>query len=162
LHETQQQIAAMVANIPGSVYRGVVHPDGRIKLLYTSVGEQELSGLNSQEIMKHQEHLRETFLTDNQADFYEALRVAAASLEPIAQDYPITSPEGEMKWVRNSARYSLMDNGDVMIDGVAIDISDCLRHSFASCVAAEERLRALEAAIAQSAGALAASSAALH
>jgi CheY-like chemotaxis protein len=159
LHETQQQIAAMVANIPGSVYRGVVHPDGRIKLLYTSKGEQELSGLNSQEIMKHQEHLRETLLTDSQADFYEALRVAAASLEPIAQDYPITSPQGEMKWVRNSARYSLMDNGDVMIDGVAIDISDCLQHSFASCAAAEERLRALEQVIAQSAGAIAASSA---
>ena len=79
-------------------------------------------------------------------------------LEPITQEYLIASPQGEMKWVRNSARYSLMDNGDVMIDGVAIDISDCLRHSFASCTAAEERLRALEQAIAQSAGALAASS----
>jgi hypothetical protein len=52
-----------------------------------------------------------------------------------------------------------MDNGDVMIDGVAIDISDCLQHSFASCAAAEERLRALEQVIAQSAGAIAASSA---
>jgi PAS domain-containing protein len=158
LHETQQQIAAMVANIPGCVYRGVVHPDGRIKLLYTSVGEEELSGLNSQEIMKHQEDLRETLLTGSQADFYEALTVAAASLEPITQEYPIASPQGEMRWVRNSARYSLMDNGDVMIDGVAIDISDCLRHSFASCAAAEERLRALEQAIAQSAGSIAASS----
>jgi hypothetical protein len=49
-----------------------------LKLLYTSDGEQELSGLNSQEIMKHQEHLRETLLTDSQADFYEALRDAAA------------------------------------------------------------------------------------
>ena len=158
LHETQQQIAAMVANIPGCVYRGVVHPDGRTQLLYTSDGEQELSGLNSQEIMNHQEHLRATLPTDSQLDFYEALRDATASLEPITQEYPIASPQGEMKWVRNSARYSLMENGDVMIDGVAIDISDCLRHSFASCAAAEERLRALEQAIAQSAGSIAASS----
>jgi len=151
LRESQEQITAMAANIPGCVYRGVVHPDGRFKLLYSSDGEQELSGLNSQQAMKHQERSLETLSPDSQADFYQTLRTAAESHKPITQEYPIASPEGEVKWVRNSARYSLMDNGDVMIDGVAIDVSDCLRHNFASCVAAEERLRVLEQAIARSA-----------
>jgi DNA-binding response OmpR family regulator len=150
LHESQEQIAAMAANIPGCVYRGVVHPDGRIQLLYTSEGEQDLSGLSSHEAMAHHDHLLETIPPDSQAEFYEALRAAAKSHEPITQEYPITSPSGEIKWVRNSARYSLMENGDVMVDGVAIDISDCLRHSPASRVAAEERLRVLERAIARS------------
>jgi hypothetical protein len=53
-----------------------------------------------------------------------------------------------VKWVRNSARYTLSENGDVMVDGLAIDISDCLQQSFASPVAAEERMRILERAIA--------------
>jgi CheY-like chemotaxis protein len=151
LRESQQQLAAMAANIPGSVYRGVIHPDGRVQLLYSSEGEHELSGLNPQQAMAHQERLLQTLPPDSQAEFYEALRVAALSHKPITQEYPITSPEGEIKWVRNSARYSLMDNGDVMVDGVAIDVSDCLQHSFASRVAAEERLRVLERAIARSA-----------
>jgi DNA-binding response OmpR family regulator len=150
LRESQQQLAAMAANIPGCVYRGVVHPDGKMKLLYISEGEHELSGLNPQEAMNQPERLVEAIPANSQADFYKALRASAESQQLITQEYPIASPNGEVKWVRNSARYSLMDNGDVMVDGVAIDISDCLRHSFASRVAAEERLRILEGAIAAS------------
>jgi hypothetical protein len=41
-----------------------------------------------------------------------------------------------------------MENGDVMVDGVAIDISDCLENSFASHLTMTERLRFLEQAIA--------------
>lgn len=150
LRESQQQLAAMAANIPGCVYRGVVHPDGRMELLYISEGEHELSGLNPQEAMAELGHLPGMIAPDSQANFYEALKAAAKSHKPIAQEYPIASPNGEVKWVRNSARYSLMDNGDVIVDGVAIDVSDCLRQNFASRTAAEERLQHLEQALAAS------------
>ncbi len=150
LQESQQQLAAMAANIPGCVYRGVVHTDGRMKLLYISEGEHELSGLKPHEAMAEPKRLLETISSNNQAHFYEAVRVLAQSLKPITQEYPISSPNGEIKWVRNSARYSLMENGDVMIDGVAIDISDCLENSFASHLTTGERLRFLEQAIARS------------
>ena len=142
LRESQQQLAAMAANIPGCVYRGVVHPDGKMKLLYISEGEHDLSGLNPQTAVAEPERLLEAMSPDSQADFYKALRALAESLEPITQEYPIASVNGEVKWVRNCARYSLMDNGDVMIDGVAIDISDR--------IAAEERLRRLEQALTNS------------
>jgi PAS domain-containing protein len=139
----------MSANIPGCVYRGVVHPDGRTKLLYISEGEDELSGLSAKAAMAELERLLGTLPPDSQADFYEALKASAQSHKPVTQEYPIASPNGEVKWVRNSARYSLMDNGDVMVDGVAIDISDCLRNSFASGTKAAERVQLLENAIAE-------------
>lgn len=150
LRESQEQLAAMAANIPGCVYRGVVHPNGKMKLLYISEGEHELSGLNPKNAMTQPEQLLDTIPTDSQSDFYKALKAAAESHQPITQEYPLTSANGDAKWVRNSARYSLMENGDVIVDGVAIDISDCLRQSFASRVAIEERLRFLKQAIAHS------------
>lgn len=133
--KSQQQLAAITANIPGCVYRGVVHPNGKMKLLYISEGEHEFSGLNPQAAMREPERWLETLPSNSQADFYEVLKAAALSHKPITQEYPITYPNGEVKWVRNSARYSLMENGDVVVDGVAIDISDC--------IAAKERLRQL-------------------
>lgn len=150
LRESQQQLAAMAANIPGCVYRGVVHADGRMKLIYTSEGEHELSGLNPQQAMREPERLMDKIPLDQQADFYQAVKAAALSTKPITQEYPIASPNGEVKWVRNSARYTLMNNGDVMVDGVAIDISDCLQRSFASHIVSEERIRVLKQAIAHS------------
>lgn len=139
LRESQQQLAAMAENIPGCVYRGVVHADGKMRLLYISEGEHELSGLNPQEAMREPERLPDTIPPDSQGELYKALRALAASHQSVTQEYSIASANGEVKWVRNSARYSLMENGDVMVDGVAIDISDR--------VAAEERLRVLEQAI---------------
>ena len=150
LRESQQQLAAMAANIPGCVYRGVVHPDGKMKLLYTSEGEHELSGLNPQQAMREPDRLMETIPLEQQADFYQVVKAAALSNKPITQEYSIASPNEEVKWVRNSARYTLMNNGDVMVDGVAIDISDCLQRNFSSPIASEERVRVLKQAIAQS------------
>lgn len=150
LRESQQQFAAMSANIPGCVYRGVVQADGKMKLLYISEGEHELSGLNPQAAMVEPDRLLDKLPPNNQANLYEAIKALAASNKPITTEYAIASPAGEVKWVRNSARYSLMDNGDIMVDGVAIDVSDCLGQSFASQVAVEERLRLLEQAIARS------------
>ena len=147
LRESQRQFTAMSANIPGCVYRGVVHPDGRTKLLYISEGEHELSGLSPKTAMAELERLLGTLPPDSQADFYQALKASAQSHKPVTQEYPITSADGEVKWVRNSARYSLMDNGDVVVDGVAIDISDCLRNSFASGTKAAERVQLLGNAI---------------
>ncbi|HBB35690.1 MAG TPA: hypothetical protein DDZ80_22285 [Cyanobacteria bacterium UBA8803] len=144
LRESQQQLAAMAANIPGCVYRGVVHPGGRMKLLYTSEGEHDLSGLNPQQAMREPENFLETIISDQQVNFYEAAKAAAEFDQPITQEYPIASPDGEVKWVRNSARYSLMENGDVMVDGVAIDISDCLRQNAEARIAIEQHLRLLE------------------
>jgi len=136
LRESQHQLEAMAAHLPGCVYRGVFHPDGKMKLLYISEGEHELSGLNPQAAMSQPEHLLDVISPEDQANLYQALRAVAESQKPITQEYPLTSPSGKVKWVRNSARYSLLKNGDIMVDGVAIDISDR--------VAAEERLKALE------------------
>jgi CheY-like chemotaxis protein len=124
--------------------------DIKMKLLYISEGEHELSGLNPQEGMTQPEHLLASILPNSQADLYNALRGSTEPHQQIDREYPIAAPNGEVKWVRNSARYSLMNNGDVMVDGVAIDVSDCLRYSFASGSAAQERVRLLKQAIAQS------------
>lgn len=138
LRESQQQLAAMTANIPGCVYRGVVHADGRIELLYISEGEYELSGLNVQEAMTEPERLLKRMSPNSQANFYKTLKSVAKFHKSITQEYPITSVDGKVKWVQNSARYSLMENGDIIVDGVAIDISDR--------IAAQEHLQGLEQA----------------
>ncbi len=150
LREHQQQLAAMAEHIPGCVYRGVVHPNGSMKLLYISEGEHELSGLDPHKLMGESERLLEKMSPQERGEFYQALKAVAQAQKPVTQEYPIASPSGEVKWVRNSARYTLSENGDIMVDGLAIDISDCLQRSFASPIAAEERMRILEKAISTS------------
>ncbi|NEP11487.1 MAG: PAS domain S-box protein [Symploca sp. SIO2C1] len=142
LRESQQQLAAMAANIPGTVYRGVVHADGKISFVYISDGERELTGLVPDEIIVAPELYLQAIHPEDRANFEESLRTSVQTLEPSNYEYRIVSTSGEVKWVRDSTRYSCLDNGDVIVDGVALDISD-RRQS-------EERLRLLDRAIAAS------------
>ncbi len=41
----QQQLATMAANIPGSVYRAAIHPDGTTSMPYISPGVREVTGI---------------------------------------------------------------------------------------------------------------------
>ncbi len=139
LRESQQQFAAMSANIPGAVYRGVVHLDGKISCLYVSEGIREITGLDPETLRLDPQHYLQMIHPQDKIDFNAALQASIQSLQPNSYEYRIITPSGKVKSVRDSLRCSRMDNGDVIVDGVMLDISDR--------VAAQERLQLLDRAI---------------
>ncbi|MEG3841648.1 EAL domain-containing protein [Microcoleus sp. herbarium14] len=120
----QQQLATIAANIPGSVYRAVLHPDGKISMRYISPGVRELIGIDPSEVMARPEILTEIIHPDDKSSFDNSVAASSASLLPCDRQYRIVLNCGEIKWVQDSARFSKNENGDIIIDGVALDISD--------------------------------------
>lgn len=59
VRDIQQQLATMAANIPGSVYCVVLHPDGTTGVRYISSGVRELTGISPEEVMARPEILTE-------------------------------------------------------------------------------------------------------
>ena len=138
----QQQLATMAANLPGSVYRVLIHSDGKISMGYISPGVRELSGIDPSEVMARPEILREIIHPDDKSSFDSSVAASTASLQPCDRQYRIVLRSGEVKWVQDKARFSKSENGDITIDGVALDISgrkqaeEALRQS-------EQRFRSL-------------------
>ncbi len=138
----QQQLATMAANIPGSVYRALIHPDGKISMGYISPGVRELTGIDPSEVMARPEILIEIIHPDDKNSFDQSVAASSASLQPCDRQYRIILRSGELKWVQDNARFSKSENGDIIIDGVALDISgrklaeEALRQS-------EQRFRSL-------------------
>ena len=120
----QQQLATMAANIPGSVYRAVLHPDGKISMRYISPGVRELIGIDPSEVMARPEILTEIIHPDDKSSFDNSVAASRASLLPCDRQYRIVLNSGQVKWVQDIARFSQDENGDIIIDGVALDISD--------------------------------------
>ena len=119
----QQQLATMAANLPGSVYRALIHPDGKISMGYISPGVRELTGIDPSEVMARPEILMEIIHPDDKSSFDKSVAASSASLQPCDRQYRIVLRSGEVKWVQDNARFSKSENGDIIIDGVALDIS---------------------------------------
>ncbi len=123
LREKEQRLSAIAANIPGTVYRAVLHPDGTMSLPYINEGLRELTGLEPNEVMTQPERLLTIIHPDDRSHFDQVLRHRYVTLEPVQHEYRIITTSGQVKWLHNIARYFRMDNGDVVVDGVALEIT---------------------------------------
>ncbi|MEG3894574.1 MULTISPECIES: EAL domain-containing protein [unclassified Microcoleus] len=138
----QQQLATMAANLPGSVYRAALHPDGTTSMPYISPGVREVTGLAAEEVMARPELLSEIIHPDDKSSFDSSVAASRASLLPCDRQYRIVLNSGEVKWVQDSARFSKNENGDIIVDGVALDISD-RKQAESALRQSEQRFRSL-------------------
>lgn len=131
LQQREQELEALAkltesiaTNLPGSVYRAILHPDGKVSVPFASAGLQELTGIEPKAAMQEPKCLFQLVHPDDQAQFRQAARTAMQNLEPFDCEYRLITTSGQTKWVHDRARYCRMSNGDVIVDGVALDISD--------------------------------------
>lgn len=138
LRHSQQQLAAITKNIPGAVYRYIYHTDGSVSMPYASEGYFQLLGIEPQELMTHPELALAMIHPSDRERFNQAVRAAKETLEPGYLEYRLISTSGEVKWIRDHARFSRSENGDLIVDGVDIDITD--RQQAVDAIALSEQL----------------------
>ncbi|HBL60643.1 MAG TPA: hypothetical protein DDZ80_19980 [Cyanobacteria bacterium UBA8803] len=125
LRESQQQFATIVENIPGGVYRAVYHADGRISLPYLSSIYHEWLGIAPGNIMSDPELDMTAYIHPEDLDrFAAAVKEKFQTLEFGTLEYRLISQDGQVRWIQDNARFYRNDQGDIIVDGVDIDISD--------------------------------------
>lgn len=120
-HEAKTQLSSIVQNIPGFIFRRTLKPDGSIEFPYISslfaskLGRPNESTATAADLLKHMH-----------ADDIEIKRYAiersAADLSPLALEFRLIS-EGDERWIRTNSSPRRQKNGDVVWDGVGIDIT---------------------------------------
>ena len=124
LKESQAQFRSMTENVPGLIFRYVLHSDGSDELTYVSSQVREIFELEPEAVLQDTAHMWERIHPDDLPRLGEVIQVSAETLQPFTSSYRLTLPEKGLRWVQNMARPEQLDNGDVVWDGVAFDISD--------------------------------------
>jgi PAS domain S-box-containing protein len=128
LRETQQQLDTITANAPVAVYRLVYHVDGRVSLPYASAGALELIGVPPQILIDRPELIYEYIHPEDRKKVIIATETAIKGEESDIShgyiEYRVISRAGELKWLRSHANFSRSATGEMIMDGVIVDISE--------------------------------------
>ncbi|MGB3267852.1 MAG: PAS domain S-box protein, partial [Microcoleus sp.] len=124
LWESEARFQKMAANVPGMIYQYLLHPDGSDRFTYVSPGSWELYELEPEKLKKNAAFMWSAVHPDDIKSLLESLAISGENLQPWKYEGRIVTQSGKLKWIRAIARPELQPNGDIIWEGVTIDISD--------------------------------------
>ncbi len=87
LRESQQRFSAIADNIPGVVYRAMLHADGEVSMPYISPRTHEIFGISVEEFHEHLEWVFDMAHPEDRAELNELVRQSAETLGFFEHEY---------------------------------------------------------------------------
>jgi two-component system cell cycle sensor histidine kinase/response regulator CckA len=123
-------------NIPGMVYLLTLRQDGSYSFPYVNAASRQLFDLEPEAIVRDGALLFSLIHPDDNARHVKAIRRSAETLHTLREELRHIV-NGEVRWYECIARPELQINGEILWDGIMLEITERKR--------AEERLRESEA-----------------
>ncbi|GAA6618320.1 PAS domain S-box protein [Scytonema sp. NUACC26] len=135
--EAFSRLERIAANLPGMIFQFLKRQDGSRTVIYASSGCQELFELEPELVQANFQILYSLAHPQDVNSFEQSVAVSCATGEPWLWEGRIITPSGKLKWVQATSRPEQQPSGDIIWDGLIIDITDRKL--------AEEKLRESEA-----------------
>jgi|GEM_PF-1577356 len=124
LHARESLIKAISENLPGTLFRRLLHPDGRLEFPFISNSLNRLLGIDSDIAINDASVLIDAIHPEDRLRWMHELETSATTLEQVSTDLRIEDPRGEMRWMRSLARPRKLESGAVVWDGFALDVTE--------------------------------------
>lgn len=145
LQSSEARFQKLADNVPGLIYQIRIQSDGSASILYVSSGCQTLYEVPAEDLMTGKYSLRDFEHPEDQAAVFQAVVESAQNLTPFRQEWRIITPNGNLKWVKAASQPERWEDGEIVWDGILIDISDRKQAEMAVLQKSQE----LEAALAE-------------
>lgn len=128
LREKDQQIQAMMENIPGVAFR--CHYDANWSMHLISPAVFDLTGWHAHDFIKGLVHFSHLIVDEDISRTYECVETAVKDKQSYQVDYRIRNRAGNERWITEIARPLYNDAGEViMLDGILLDITESKRQA---------------------------------
>lgn len=123
LRESEARFQALANNVPGVIYRYVVHSDGTDAFTYISPSCREFFELESEEVQLDSAKLWALVHPEDLDYLKQAIATSMQTLQSWQWEGRIITPSGNLKWIQGDSRPERQKNGDTIWDGIISDIT---------------------------------------
>lgn len=124
LREQDAQFRWIAENVPGMIYRYVRYGDGRSAFTYVSPRCLDLFGVEPERVLEDEQVLWATLCPEDITRLQEAMAKAQQLLRQEPIELRLATPKDQPKWIQAHSRLFRLPNGEVVWDGIALDITD--------------------------------------
>ncbi len=123
LQNSEARYLRMASNVPGMVYQFVLKPDGDIEMPFASEGAREIYGVDPEAIRANPQLILDAVIAQDRASIDESIAQSARDMAPWQWDGRMEMADGTRKWVSGTSRPEKRENGEIVWDGVLLDIT---------------------------------------
>ncbi len=122
LRESRRQLATLLSNLPGMVYRALLDP--RWPMEFVSGGSLALTGYEPTAFMRGDPDFASLIDPEDRPVVWDCVSTAVRARQPFTLTYRITTASGQPRWVWEQGRGVFDDSGEVVaVEGFITDIT---------------------------------------
>jgi PAS domain S-box-containing protein len=146
LRNSEDRLQAVIANVPGAIYRCANDPDWTMKLISDEI--ERISGYPVSDFINSKVRAYSSVIhPDDREQVYQDVQDAVRQGQVFSLEYRIVRADDHLAWVRERGQQIRDSNGRIWLDGVIFDITgwrqaeDDLRVSQRKLAIADDRQR---------------------
>ena len=123
LRESEMNYRELSANLPGTIYQFIMRTDGSWGIPYVSEGVRDMLELTPEEVVQNPRLPFEMMLPGYVPKLWGSIAESAANLSTWTLEFQVQTKSGKVKWLRGSATPRKLPNGNILWNGVFIDLT---------------------------------------
>ena len=123
LRESEAKFQKLSANLPGIIYQFLLRSDGYSSFPYISAACRELFELEPEDVLQNAALIRNLIHPDDLQNHDESVAISAQALQPWQWEGRFVLPSGKIPWFQINSRPEAKENGDILWDGIAVDVT---------------------------------------
>nr|MBA3726766.1 type II toxin-antitoxin system ParD family antitoxin [Armatimonadota bacterium] len=151
LRESEERLRSLAANMPSAMVYQIIlsSEDGERRFSFVAESCERLNGVKADQVIQNPLLLYEMILPEHREAFGTAEEEALRTGRPFDIEVPMRRADGSVRWYRISSAPRPGPKGDVIWDGIQVDITDRVEADAArsQAIARTEQLAAEMAAV---------------
>ncbi|MCT7995005.1 PAS domain S-box protein [Laspinema olomoucense] len=124
LEQSEARFQKLADNIPGLIYQSIIHQDGSVSFPFLSSGCLDVMEVDPDYMKQHPNILGEMIHPEDRPSYERSIAAKIQPMEPWRWEGRFIMRSGKLKWLQCVARAEQQENGDILWEGVMIDITD--------------------------------------